>query len=268
MRLLICTKQDLISCIAVNELIQHLGSDMEYHIVLSHKVSDSERGLPPQYDFVFYERDLFLFWSRSSQHNPNGYVGFRDLDTKYGDKHSITLDVLNNISLDTRYLHKLARWKPDVILSVRYNYVFKQPLIDMAELAVLNLHPGKLPEYAGFYAPFHALKNGEQKLGATLHYIRDESLDSGDIIETVNIPVSKHHSVMWHFHEVYRHGILMSVKHLKSLKEGDKPDAYPQDLSKLFLESHPTQQEFKTFESNGGVMISHKDYLDACQQFK
>lgn len=264
MRLLICTKQDLISCIAVNELMQHLGDDMEYHIVLSDKVSDAERQLPPQYDFVFYERDLFLFWSRAAQHNQNGYVGFRDLDQKY----KVTLDILQNISLGTRYLHKLARWQPDVILSVRYNYIFKQPLIDMAKLAVLNLHPGKLPEYAGFYAPFYGLKNGEKNLGATLHYIRDESLDSGDVIDQVSIPVETKRSVMWHFHEVYRKGILMSIKHLQALKEGKKPEAYPQDLSRLVLYSHPSEDEFRDYESKGGVLISHKDYLESCKEFK
>lgn len=264
MRLLICTKQDLISCIAVNELMQHLGDEMEYHIVLSDKVSDKERELPPQYDFVFYERDLFLFWSRASEHNQNGYVGFRDLDKKY----SVKIDVLNNISLDTRYLHKLARWKPDVILSIRYNYVFKQPLIDLAELAVLNLHPGKLPEYAGFYAPFHALKNGEKELGVSLHYIRDEELDSGDIIEQTTIPAEPHRSVMWHFHQVYRKGILMSVKHLKSLKGGQLPDAQPQDTSKLTLYTHPSQDEFHQYEQRGCALINHQDYLESCQLFK
>lgn len=61
--------------------------------------------------------------------------------------------------------------KPDLRISVRYNKIIKQRVIDSFPLGIVNTHGGILLEYRGSYCNINAIINGEQDYGATLHYI-------------------------------------------------------------------------------------------------
>ena len=264
MRILVCCKQDLTSCVAVNELLAAFEhSEHEWQLVLSDKVNDAERSLPPQYDLAFYERDLFLMWSKNLEDKGQAYLPFHLL----GNRYQLEQQVLTDINTDTRFLHRVAVWKPDVIISIRYNYIFKQLFIDLAQKAVVNLHPGKLPEYGGFYAPFWAIKNGENQLLSTLHSIANEQIDSGDIYAEVPLNVDKSRSVMWHFTELYKQGIPALVKLINNLNSHINVKGQIQNLKHQTLFTHPREDDLKHFEGLGFSLVNHQDYLDICQLF-
>jgi methionyl-tRNA formyltransferase len=264
MKILICTKLDLTSCIAVNELLASFGpDDHEWQLVLSDKVNDAERQLPSQYDLAFYERDMFLKWSKNLDAVNQRYLSFE----KLGERYKVTSELLKDINTDTRFLHRIAVWKPDVIVSIRYNYIFKQPLIDLAQRAVVNLHPGKLPEYGGFYAPFWAMKNKENTLTCTLHGITDEKIDSGDIYAEATLPVDLTRSVMWHFTELYRQGIPELAKLISNVSSHLTIKGQIQNLNDQRLFTHPKLDDMVSFEHSGGRMVSHHDYLEECEAF-
>jgi methionyl-tRNA formyltransferase len=71
--------------------------------------------------------------------------------------------------------------QPDLGISVRYNRIIRQPVIDSFKMGIVNTHGGILPEYRGSYCNINALINNEKEYGVTLHYI-DSGVDSGDIV--------------------------------------------------------------------------------------
>lgn len=78
--------------------------------------------------------------------------------------------------------------KPDLGISVRYNKIIKQRVIDSFSLGIVNTHGGILPEYRGSYCNINAIINDEQEYGVTLHYI-DKGVDSGDIVAIKKVSI-------------------------------------------------------------------------------
>lgn len=70
----------------------------------------------------------------------------------------------------------------DFIVSAAGSHIFRQHEIDLAAYGVLNLHLAPLPEFRGRYSATHAILTGSRWFGATLHYVPDETLDTGPII--------------------------------------------------------------------------------------
>ena len=77
---------------------------------------------------------------------------------------------------------------PDLIVSIRYGRILNQSAIDIPYLGVVNLHSGKLPQYRGVMATFRALLAGDAKLFSTVHWIDDETIDTGRIISIQGVP--------------------------------------------------------------------------------
>lgn len=71
--------------------------------------------------------------------------------------------------------------KPDVIISC-FHQILRKELLDIPPLGVINIHPGILPEFRGIQPYFWELFTEHGEAGATLHFIRDELVDTGEII--------------------------------------------------------------------------------------
>lgn len=83
---------------------------------------------------------------------------------------------------------------PDLLWITDYRYIIPSPLISLATLGVVNLHPSLLPKYRG-QAPINwAIINGERILGLTAHFV-DEGIDSGDIIEQLSFELKENQDV-------------------------------------------------------------------------
>jgi methionyl-tRNA formyltransferase len=80
-----------------------------------------------------------------------------------------------------------------------FSFVFGyKKLIDVSRLGefknrVFNIHPGKLPQYRGASPVFWQLKNGEEILGLTIHFLND-SYDAGGIVWSREIKNEAHFS--------------------------------------------------------------------------
>lgn len=70
--------------------------------------------------------------------------------------------------------------KPDIVVSCQYSFLIPESLIQSH--TCVNIHFGKLPEYAGCNPIFWQIIKNEEKAGVTLHYV-DKTFDSGDIID-------------------------------------------------------------------------------------
>jgi methionyl-tRNA formyltransferase len=72
-------------------------------------------------------------------------------------------------------------FQPDVIASVWYRHIIKQPVIDSVGGRIFNCHPSLLPHNRGCSAYTWSIIDGDKWSGVTYHYI-DAGIDTGRII--------------------------------------------------------------------------------------
>lgn len=77
-----------------------------------------------------------------------------------------------------------------MLINVAYKFIFKQPIFDLKHITLINLHPGILPNYRGWFSIPWAILNEEEYVGYTYHLISPE-IDRGDIICIERFPILK-----------------------------------------------------------------------------
>lgn len=79
--------------------------------------------------------------------------------------------------------------KLDFAFVCRYSKILKNDFIDCFKRGVINFHGGLLPQFSGLYSSCHTILQKSEFGGGTLHYIDDEHIDAGDIIDTAKFLV-------------------------------------------------------------------------------
>ncbi|MFD3572294.1 formyltransferase family protein [Streptomyces sp. NPDC058644] len=237
MRVLVCAQRDLVVCVALNRLLPELG-DHDVAVALNRP----SPGDPPPGDPLrrqrWFERDLtdqVVFPPLDSLPHPAGeLLTFHHLSRRHGiEFHDVErVNTGDGLALAQEF-------RPDLILSVRFDLIFKEPVLSIPCLGILNIHPGALPEYAGLAAPMHTLIAGEQKLTSTLHEI-DRGIDTGPVIASDELPFDHTRSLFWHLTRLYVLGIELFLQELPDLAEGKRPPAQPQDRAQRHYHSKPT----------------------------
>ncbi len=83
----------------------------------------------------------------------------------------------------------MTKYQCDLYVSMSFNQIFHNKLINFPALKTINCHAGKLPFYRGRNILNWALINDEKEFGITVHYV-DEGIDTGDIILQRCYPIS------------------------------------------------------------------------------
>ena len=78
--------------------------------------------------------------------------------------------------------------KPDLLVSVAGNQIFRPALLKVAPKGCLNVHSALLPKYRGLMPTFWTLKNGEKETGVSV-FLVDEGIDSGPIVVQKRVPI-------------------------------------------------------------------------------
>lgn len=79
------------------------------------------------------------------------------------------------------FIDELKKYNCDLFVSMSFNQIFKNEIINLPRLNTINCHAGKLPFYKGRNILNWALINDEKEFGITVHYM-DEGIDTGDIV--------------------------------------------------------------------------------------
>lgn len=98
----------------------------------------------------------------------------------YGKKNNIDVIWADNINSD-EFIQKMEIYNVDIFVSMSFNQIFKNRMINLPQLKTINCHAGKLPFYRGRNILNWVLINDEKQFGITVHYV-DEGIDTGDII--------------------------------------------------------------------------------------
>lgn len=77
----------------------------------------------------------------------------------------------------------------ELFVSMSFNQIFRERIINLPRFKTINCHAGKLPFYRGRNILNWALINDEKEFGITVHYI-DKGIDTGDIILQRVFPIS------------------------------------------------------------------------------
>ena len=80
-------------------------------------------------------------------------------------------------------------YRCDLFVSMSFNQIFRNELINLPKFKTINCHAGKLPFYRGRNILNWALINDERDFGITVHYV-DEGIDTGDIIVQRCYPIT------------------------------------------------------------------------------
>jgi methionyl-tRNA formyltransferase len=260
MRILCCLNRDLASNLALNLLLPALARHT-VHVGLTEQVGRTpadepwqrrelriaEQTLPNLALFPLVERAAF------------GDSGHRNLTfTEIQRLRGIPVDSLVDPNRPSG-LELVQSFAPDLILTLRYGAILKAAVIGIPPLGVLNLHSGILPAYRGVLATFRAMLNQEPEIGCTLHYIRDASIDTGDIVAIHRQPLQRERSLLRNILDLYPAGIEMLGSALQTLEQGGELSSSVQQRGEGTYYSYPTAPEWDEFTRRGWRVADPSD---------
>lgn len=106
----------------------------------------------------------------------------------YCRKYNIPYLKHQNINSE-EFIDKVAQYNCDIFVSMSFNQIFKQKIMNLPKYTTINCHAGKLPFYRGRNILNWALINDEKEFGITVHYV-DDGIDTGDIILQRTYPIT------------------------------------------------------------------------------
>jgi methionyl-tRNA formyltransferase len=157
------------------------------------------------------------------------------------------------INLDTGINHpsslsKISEFKPDLLVSILGNEIFKKKLIELAPKGCLNLHTALLPKYRGLMPSFWVLRNDEKETGVSVFFV-DEGIDSGPIIVQKRIFINGDSQ-----EELIQRTKKMGMEAISEaidLIQTDRVSLIANDASLMSYYSFPTRKDVNTFKANG-----------------
>jgi len=146
-------------------------------------------------------------------------------------------------------LQDFQKFAPDLIISIRFGQIFKSPLIKLAELGVINLHSGLLPNFRGVLASFWAILNGQKNLNATLHFVPDAGIDTGDILGFAPSEIDFASSLIFNINQLYKPASALLLRVFDKIAAGEEIVATPQkNFGDGQYFSYPTVFDVEKFE--------------------
>lgn len=125
------------------------------------------------------------------------------------------------IKVNSDEFYKLAAsYSCDLFVSMSFNQIFKNRIINLPKLKTINCHAGKLPFYRGRNILNWALINDEREFGITVHYV-DEGIDTGDIILQRSFPISEADNYKTLLKVAYIECANVLYDAIKTVQEGD-----------------------------------------------
>lgn len=165
------------------------------------------------------------------------------------NKYNIEEIVLPNNNLNSpESINYIKKIKPDLIISISANQIFKKELLDLPRYRCLNLHTALLPKYKGLMPAFWALKNDEPEAGVSVFFI-DEGIDTGDILVQKTIPIEPDDTLDKLIHKTKKLGMdsllrainMIESKNLKTFKPSGEGSYY----------TFPTNKDVREFINAG-----------------
>lgn len=250
MNLLFCLNHDIFSIISLNLLLPVL----EKHKIAFNILMTKSVGQAVVSDITKIEKIIPLEGILPTLDNLNITGNFLSLQRIIKEYHC-DFDFVSTINNDFG-LERIAQH--DLIVSIRFGSIFKNPVISMAKRPIINVHSAILPDYKGILGTFRALKDKNENIGATIHTILDSSIDTGDILKIVSFKANYQTTLFDNLLSLYQKAIPALGDIITKIANGDNLVTQPQDTTKGQYFSNPTLTEIEDFKQN--IMPIYNDY--------
>lgn len=163
-----------------------------------------------------------------------------------------------NSKLFVSWMKEHAR--PDLILSIFFNQILKEEILNIPRFGAFNLHPSLLPKYRGISPTFWALANGEKTTGVTLHKM-NWKIDVGEILgqkEVEILPDDTEHSLYMRCCQV---GLKLIISLIDSLKQGLSVSLRQMNLSEKSYYSLPKKRAVEDFFNSNKRLWSLSEFF-------
>lgn len=107
---------------------------------------------------------------------------------EFARKRHIPVALSENINSE-EFIDTVKKYHADLFVSMSFNQIFRNEIINLPRYKTINCHAGKLPFYRGRNILNWALINDEREFGITVHYV-DAGIDTGDIILQKTYPIT------------------------------------------------------------------------------
>lgn len=185
------------------------------------------------------------------------YYSFKFIRSKF-DRNKKLDSVLKKFKIPKIILEKsinnkksveiIKSYKPDLLISILGNQIFKKQIFDLAPKGCLNLHTALLPKYRGLMPTFWVLKNNEKYTGVSVFYV-DKGIDSGPIVvqEKVEIGERTQEELIARTKKIGMKCIVKAV----DLIYKNAVEIIENDADKMTYFSFPTKDDVKEFKRIG-----------------
>lgn len=116
-------------------------------------------------------------------------------------------------------IEELKKYQADVCVVVAFGQILPKEILEMTPYGCINVHASLLPKYRGAAPIQWAVINGEKVSGVTTMQM-DEGLDTGDMLEKVEITLDKKETGGSLFDKLSAKGAALCVHTLAELEEG------------------------------------------------
>lgn len=174
------------------------------------------------------------------------------------ERHGIDKIVLEKPINQPESVATIKGYKPDLLVSILGNQIFKSPIINLAPKGCLNLHTALLPKYRGLMPTFWVMKNNERYTGVSVFFV-DEGIDSGPIVmqEKVEIGNKTQEELIKYTKKLGMEAIAKAV----DLIEKDEVVLIENDDSQKSYYSFPTREDVREFLAKGKRFFNEHSHL-------
>ena len=141
-------------------------------------------------------------------------------------------------------------FKPDLIVSLAGNEIFKQTLIKSSKYGIINLHSALLPKYRGLMPSFWVMRYNEVKTGVSVFFV-DEGIDSGPIIvqREISILDRTHAELVWELKYQGADAIVETCNLIE--KFGENTPTKKNNQNEMTYFSKPKKEDIIAFKAIG-----------------
>ena len=115
----------------------------------------------------------------------------------------------------------------DLVLSMFHQRRIMKPILELAKVGAINIHPAPLPEFQGWGVYNYAILENVSYWGATAHYM-DEGFDTGPIIAQRRFDVDMNKATAYSLERMTQPVIEQVVDDVLELLSQGKPSSEPQ----------------------------------------
>lgn len=187
--------------------------------------------------FIYYSLKYFL-----------SKINYKKNIFRFLKSYNIPIIKLNEDINSKSSVEKIKFYKPDLLISILGNQIFKDPIINLAPKGCINLHTALLPKYRGLMPTFWVLKNNEKKTGVSVFFV-DNGIDSGPIIVQKKVEI-KNKSQKELILITKKMGMELIAKSIDLIKK-DEVKLIENDPEHKTYFRFPTKKDVIEFKKNG-----------------